>query len=62
MTEEEEVKNVIVMGYKDLFQTSSLSSNSHSDIENFSYCFLSDSDRIFLFAPVSKEEIMDSGL
>ena len=57
MTEEEEVKNVILMGYIDLFQTSFSSSNRLSDIENFSYCFLSEGNRVSLCAPMSDEEI-----
>ena len=57
VTGEEEVKNVILMGYIDLFQTSFSSSNRLSDIENFSCCFLSEGDRVSLCAPVSEEEI-----
>ena len=57
MTEAEEVKNVILMGYIDLFQTSFSSSNRLSDIENFSCCFLSEGDRVSLCAPVSEEEL-----
>nr|XP_023885119.1 uncharacterized protein LOC111997275 [Quercus suber] len=54
--EEEEVKNVILTGYIDLFQTSFLSSNRFSDIENLSCCFLSEGDRDSLCVPVSEEK------
>ena len=57
VTGEEEVKNVILMGYIDLFHTSFSSSNRLSDIENFSCCFLSEGDRVSLCAPVSEEKI-----
>lgn len=48
---------MILVGYKELFQTSFLSSNRHTDIENFFYCFLFEDDRMSLYAPVLEEEI-----
>ncbi|XP_065619038.1 uncharacterized protein LOC136063082 [Quercus suber] len=57
VTEEEEVKNIILSGYKDLFETNILFSTHCFDIENFSCCFLSKGDMDFLYAPVTKEEI-----
>ena len=57
VTEEEEVKNVILTRYIDLFHTSFSLSNRLSDIENFSCCFLSEGDQVSLCAPVSEGEI-----
>ena len=57
VTKEEEVKNIILTGYIDLFQTSFSSSSCFSDVENFSCCFISEGDWVSLCTPMSEEEI-----
>lgn len=57
VTEEKEVKNIILSGYKDLFETNLLFSTCRSDIENFSCYFLSEGDMSSLYAPVTEKEI-----
>ena len=57
VTEEEEVKNIILQGFIEPFQIDRLFSNCSSDVENFSYCFLSEEERECLSNQVLEEEI-----
>lgn len=55
--EEDVVKNFIMSGYSEIFETSHLYSTSDPEIENFSCYFLSNEDKELLNALVTKEEI-----
>ena len=57
LIEEDEVKNFIMSGYREILETSHLYSTSDPEIENFSCCFLSNEDKELLNAPVTKKEI-----
>ena len=55
--EEDEVKNFIHAGYREIYETSHLFSTKDLEIENFSYCFLFDEEKGLLNNTVTEEEI-----
>ena len=55
--EEDEVKNFIHAGYREIYETSHLFSTKDPEIENFSYCFLFDEEKGLLNNTVTEEEI-----
>ena len=57
ITEDEEVKNFILAGYREIYDTSHSFSVRDSDIINFSCSFLSDEEKELLEKPATEEEI-----
>lgn len=56
-TNEEDIKNFILLGFQEIFQTSLVASPYESEVQSFSCCFLSEEDRSIMAAPVLEEEI-----
>ena len=55
--EEDEVKNFILARYREIYETSHSFSTRDQEIENFSYCFLSDEEKGLLNSTITEEEI-----
>lgn len=55
VTEEEEIKNLILSIYQELFTTGLLYSTLSSDINYFSFCILYDEEKKNLCQPSSEE-------
>lgn len=57
-TNEEEVKNLILSGFQELFEAGLLTSSCDFEVTSFSCNFLSEEEGVLLTFPVLKEEIM----
>ena len=52
------MKNLVLFGFQELFQTRPLTSPCDSEVSSFSYIFFSKEERSLLISPVLEEEIM----
>lgn len=52
------MKNLVLFGFQELFQTRLLTSPCDSKVSSFSYIFFSKEERSLLISPVLEEEIM----
>ena len=57
ITNEEDIKNLILSGFQEIFQTELVEAPLDSEVKFFSCCFLSEEERSCLAAPISDEEI-----
>lgn len=57
IADEGEIKNLILAGYRELFETNLPYSSLHSEIDNFSCCFLFEAEKEILSALITEEEI-----
>ena len=57
ITNEEDIKNLILLGFQEIFQTDLVEAPHESEVQSFSCCFLSEEERALLAAPVLEEEI-----
>ena len=57
ITKDEDIKNLILSGFQEIFQTGLVTSPNEFEVQLFSCCFLTEEKRFILAAPVLDEEI-----
>lgn len=57
ITNEEDIKNLILLDFQEISQTDLVEAPHEAEVQSFSCCFLSEEERALLAAPVLEEEI-----